>query len=159
MRPSRFSGDSVVVRKLDGSENGPYVSSVHGGRVTIFDKHLDAAAGDSLQRTLPNGRTETYRVRQAQFQKGSDSVPDSWLLLVDRERSVDPVPVVTAELLTAESLPTVDEPRVGEALQTLLDLIESSPVSPEERMEARSLFADLLNHQAMRAAMGRGESE
>jgi hypothetical protein len=159
MPPSRFSSDSVVVRKPDGSENGPYVCSVHGGRITIFDRHIDASPGDSLRRTLPNGRFESYRVRDAQFQEGSDSVPGSWILLVDRERTVDAGPVDTVELIAAGNLPTDDAQRVGAALQTLLDLIESSPATPEEKSEARSLFLSLLNHQAVRAAMGRGESD
>lgn len=159
MPASRFSGDSVIVHKPDGSENGPYVCSVHGGRVTVFDTRIAAVEGDVLRRTLPNGRDETYRVREAHFQEGVASVPDSWLLLVDREKTPDAIPIDTTELLETITLPTDDAQRVGEALQTLLNLIDTSPRTSDEKMEAKSLFVDFLNHPVVRAAMGRSESE
>jgi hypothetical protein len=144
---------------LTAQRIGPYVCSVHGSRITVFDRHIDATTGDSLRRTFPNGRFETYRVCEAQFQQGSNSVPDSWVLLVERERMTDAVPVDALQLIAAAKLPTDDAQRIADALQTLLDLVESSPATSDEKNEARSLFVGFLNHQAVRAALGRGESE
>lgn len=56
--------------------------------VTVFDTKVDVEPGDFLQRTLSNGKTETYTVRDAIFQEKFHAIPAHYSLKVIRQGSI-----------------------------------------------------------------------
>lgn len=51
---SELMNDSVLIRKVNGSLNGPYKCSVQGTEIHIMDANVDVDEGDTVERELPN---------------------------------------------------------------------------------------------------------
>ena len=150
--------DIVMIRKPDGSSNGPHKCSVQGTDIYIMDATVDVDDGDTVERELPNSKIETYSVLEAEFTKGLDSIPDSWHLHVRKDGSLRPKGVRTTNIHieNAQAIQIGDHnlQQVSSVLQSLVAAIDESGAKPEEKKEAKSRLAEFLKHPAVTATLG-----
>jgi len=154
----QLMNDSVVIRKQDGSTNGPHKCSVQGTDIYIMDATVDVDDGDNVERELPNGKIETYAVLEAEFTKGLHSIPDSWHLHVRKDGSLRPKGGRTTNIHigNAQAIQIGDHnlQQVSSVLQSLVAAIDDSDAGPEEKKEAKSRLAEFLKHPAVTATLG-----
>ncbi len=150
--------DSVSIRKKDGTLSGPYQCKVQPDKIDIMEAVLDVEEGDSVERKLPNGKTETYAVLEAQFSKGLHMIPDSWILHVRKDTSLKALGVrhTTINIANANAIQIGDHnvQQISSVLQSLVMAIDQSDASHEAKKEAKSKLADFLRHPAVTSTLG-----
>lgn len=154
----QLMNDTVMIRKQDGSSNGPYKCSVQGTDIYIMDASVDGDDGDSVERELPNGKTETFAVLEAEFTKGLHSIPDSWHLHVRKDGSLRPkgdrTTNIHIENAQAIQIGDYNLQQVSSVLQSLVTAIDDSDATTEQKQEAKSRLAEFLRHPAVTATIG-----
>ena len=158
MSLSQLLNDEIIIRKRDGSTTGPYKCSVQGDEIFIMQADVDVADGDSAERTLPNGKVESFAVLEAAFIRGLNSIPDSWTLHVRKDGSTRPDGHKTTNIhiANANAIQIGDHNRqqVSAVIQSLIHEIDRSDANLEQKKEAKSKLLEYLQHPAVTATLG-----
>lgn len=85
-------------------------------------------------------------------------IPDSWRLHVRKDSSLKPMGGRTTNIhianATAVQIGDYNVQHVSTVLQSLVNSIDQSPVSDEEKKEAKSRLIAFLKHPAVTATLG-----
>lgn len=150
--------DQIFIEKSDGSRTGPYKTTVSQGSATIFDAQLDVNEGERLIRPLPNGKDEVYLILSADFSTGLHSIPPHFNLKLQKTTAIQPaLPKHTTININNSSGIQVGDHNViniQNALNELVQRIESSSASPQEKTEAKSKLAAFLAHPLVGSVLG-----
>lgn len=71
---SNSPADTVYIVRIDGTRFGPYTTQVESNKALIYEVTLNAGAGDTLERILPDGTAETYLITNTHFQPQMSTV-------------------------------------------------------------------------------------
>ena len=147
-----------MIRKADGTSSGPHKCAVTGNEISIMDSSVDVDDGDIAERVLPNSKLETYEILEAQFVTGLHSIPDSWILHVNktgsrrqRDRGATNIHIENANAI---QIGDHNLQQVSSMLQSLVNAIDDSGASDTEKGEAKSRLAEFLKHPAVSATLG-----
>lgn len=155
---SQLMNDEILIRKNSGTTNGPYKCSVQGDAIYIMNANVDVDDGDVAERTLPNGKVESYSILEAEFTKGLHSIPDSWHLHVRKDGSKRPDGHKTTNIhiANANAIQIGDHnlQQVSSVMQSLIHAIDQSDALPAQKEEAKSKLLEYLKHPAVTATLG-----
>ncbi len=158
MSLSQLLNDEIIIRKRDGSTNGPYKCSVDGEEILIMQASVDVAVGDSAERKLPNEKVESFAVLDVEFVRGLGSIPDSWTLHVRKDGSKRPDGHKTTNIhiANANAIQIGDHnlQQVSSVIQSLIHEIDQSDANQEQKKEAKSKLLEYLQHPAVTATLG-----
>ena len=151
--------DKVFVLKADGRRLGPFQSVLSKDKCTIQDKRLDVDPGDTLVRPLPNGKEESFLILRADFREDFHSIPGGYDLVLQKTQQIvqDNSRVVNNVNISNSSgiqIGNHNFQSVQIALNQLLQAIESSNSSQEEKEGAKSKLRELLEHPLVVAVLG-----
>lgn len=157
----RLLNDTVYVVGTGGGRAGPYKATVSGkGTVTIFDETLDVEEGYSVVRVLPNGKDEVYTVLEANFQAGLSSIPSHYNLTVRKNSSLvqnkAPASSTTINITNSQGIQVGDynSQQISNRFSELIQAIEQSTATPEEKAEAKSALKGVLTNPIVAAVLG-----
>ncbi|NUQ53027.1 MAG: hypothetical protein HUU19_10075 [Phycisphaerales bacterium] len=159
---AKLANEVVFVVDSDGKRGSPIKCTFGNGKSTVFDESAHFEEGQLLERDLPNGRTERYRVESAHYGAKFQEIPGRWSLQVVKvtstgapigERSESRSRIVISNSSNVQ-VGTGNVQTVTQGLELLVQAIESAQVSPEERRDVKSLFSRLLSHPASIAVFG-----
>ncbi|CUI38023.1 RIP homotypic interaction motif [Achromobacter xylosoxidans] len=139
----------VYVRSLSGERTGPFYGAFTGKRLVVFDKKFDATEGDYISRELPSGREESYLVKLATYMEGLDD--PFWKLDLEKTTAL---PARTEPKTTTINIHNSAGIQVGDhntmsfrlAINEMVERIEGSNASSEEKAEAKSRLQKFLEH-------------
>jgi hypothetical protein len=146
----------AFIEKKSGEVKGPYKATFAGSTVILDDPTADVDAGDYVTRTLPGGKTERSYIQSAPFYDASigDFGPH-FQLKIGTPPAHEPR-AHTINIQGSHSIQIGDHntQNVVGAVQTLAYAIEASNVSEDQKTEAKSRLAKLLEHPILASVLG-----
>lgn len=125
-----------------------------------MDENASFSEGDVIERDIPGGRTERYRIVEAAFQTGISGIPDNWVLDLEKTNSAgvpawpsknhSPVVISNSNVQIGNG----NVMSVQEGLGQLIQLLDRSAESESSKKEAKSKIKALLEHPAVVAVLG-----
>ena len=150
--------DRVFIEKADGSRNGPHQTAVSQGSATIFDSNLDVNDGEKLIRPLPNGKEEVYIILSAEYSPGLHSIQPHFNLQLRKTTAVQPTPQkhTTVNIHHSTGIQVGDHNvlNIQNALNELVQRIDSSTAPTKQKAEAKSQLAAFLAHPLTSSVLG-----
>jgi hypothetical protein len=150
--------DKVFVEKADGSRTGPHKATVSQNTAVISDDQLDVTDGEKLIRPLPNGNEEVYLILNSEFSPGLASIPAHFNLTLRKTTAIQPSPPkqTTVNIHNTSGIQVGDHNvlNIQNALNELVQRIDSSTAPPEQKAEAKGKLTALLQHPLVSAALG-----
>lgn len=152
--------EDARIIKVDGREMGPYKTAFAGETIIIDDAAADVEEGDTVVRRLPNGRDERSIVTAVDFYPNSIAGFGPRYQLKFR-RGVEETPQRPGHSINITGAQSVqigdyNVQNITNSLEALVKIIDSSPGSPGEKAEAKSLLASFLKHPLVVAGVGAG---
>ena len=165
----RLFKDNVLIRKPDGRMIGPFRANVDDNKsIRIMDKVggvdltlVDVDAGDRIERPIIGSKVELYSVLDTQFSEGMPpKLPASWTLVVEKEDSL--IPKESGAVTNNINIENAHSIQIGDhniqhittVLNGLVEAIESSEGTEEEKQEAKGLLTGFLKHPLVASALG-----
>lgn len=150
--------DKVFIEKSDGSRTGPHKATVSQNTAIISDEQLDINEGEKLIRALPNGKEEVYLVLDSEFSPGLASIPAHFNLTLRKATAVQAPSMrhTTVNIHNSSGIQVGDHNVVNiqNALNELIQRIESSTASQQQKAEAKGRLTALLEHPLVSAVLG-----
>lgn len=160
----RFHTDEVFIESAEtGERHGPYKTKFSANGITIYDKTLDVSEGDKVLHKLPNGREERFTVVQSNYSSGLSSIPAHFTLKLHKDTAIQtspPVKTTTNHIAIHNSqgiqIGDHNVQNLQLVLGEILQRIDDSGASREEREEAKNLLNAFLAHPLVAAIVGAG---
>lgn len=151
--------DVVYIEKADGTRIGPFKTGVSEGSATIFDGKLDVNDGERLIRPLPNGREEVHLITSADYSPGmGNHIPAHYNLKLQKTTAIRPEPAkhtnVTINHSTGVQVGDHNVRNIQNAINELVQRIDSSSGSPQDKAEAKSRLSAVLAHPLVGSIVG-----
>lgn len=151
--------DTIVIRHHDGRTTGPLNATFSSDTFRIFDDQLDVSEGDLIDRPLPNGKAERYDILHVEFSRGLQSIPPSYALRVQKQGSLvqyKAPPVTNISISNSQGFQIGDHntQSIVDSFKRVIDCIEHSPGTAEEKAEAKSRLRSFLEHPLTAAVVG-----
>lgn len=146
----------AFIEKQSGEVKGPYQATFAGSTVILHDANADVDPGDYVTRSLPSGKTERAYIQSAPFYDvGIGSVGPHFQLKIGTPPSVQPR-AHTFNIQGSHSIQIGDynTQNVVGAVQTLAQAIEASTGTEDQKAEAKSRLAKLLEHPILASVLG-----
>lgn len=156
-----LQNDSVYIEKPSGERTGPYKTAVgsNGGfSASIFEATLDVEEGWRLIRPLPNGKEELFTILEANYSPGLSSIPPHWTLKLRKESSLASTSRASTTINIANStgiqIGDHNIQHIANSLVGLVEKIESSSTSEQEKTKAKGLLRSVLENPTVAAVLG-----
>lgn len=147
--------------KPDGMVFGPYRCVFAGDTVIVRDKTAIINQGDQISRKLPNGTDEVRLINAVQFYDQGQMHGPHFQLDVKTIPAQSAFNSPTQHIHIAGGNVQIGNNNTMEfksSVQYLIDTIESSKSSPEEKAKAKSLLKTFLEHPLVSALAGSAAS-
>lgn len=158
---TRMHTDTVFIQKPGLERAGPFKTRVAAESASIFNKDLDVDPGDKLIRILPKDKEETYLVLSVDYSSGlGGAIPPHYSLKLKKDAVVRfPVPPTnqtTLNISQSNGIQVGDHNSllIQNAISELIQKIDASAASPEDKAEAKSRLTAFLNHPTVGAVLG-----
>lgn len=162
MSISSMCADEIRTRSPANGEVTSYPASVSRQNIIVPGSEAHFAEGMIVERRLPNGHTEFYRVDRAIFRNGGEM--SHWQLTYTKtDASGLPVgshtqrsqhPSISISNSSNVQIGDSNSINVQQALTELLERVEKSNASDTEKREVRGLVGNLLNHPLVHTVLG-----
>lgn len=158
MNMQSLQKDNVFIEKADASRIGPFQTTVSDGSAIIYDATLDVNDHEILVRPLPNGKEERYLILSAEYSPRRLSISAHFNLKLQKTTAVQPaVPRHTTVNINHSSGIQVGDHNVvniQNALNELVQRIETAQASPSEKAEAQNRLSSFLAHPLVCSVLG-----
>lgn len=146
----------AFIEKQSGEVKGPYQATFAGTTVILNDPTADADSGDYVTRTLPNGKTERSYIVNVEFYEGGVGRFGPHYQLTTGVAPLNQQRSHTINIHGSHSIQIGDHntQNVIGAIQTLHRAIDASRATEEQKGEAKSRLAKLLEHPIFVAVAG-----
>ena len=147
----KLCGDTIHIHHGDGRITGPLKVAFSKDKFTVFDHTLDVSEGDTVERSLPNGKTERYDIIHVHFSQGLQQIPPSYGLQVRKQGSLvqPPEPGFTHISITNSQgiqVGNYNTQNIVDSFKEVIERINKGPGTPEEKQEVKSRFRAFLEH-------------
>lgn len=146
------------IEKRNGQVVGPYKAVFAGQTIIIADQAADIEEGDTVLRLLPNGRNERNIVTEATFfNHGVGGMGPHYQIKYRKgESPTMHKPTQNISITGAHSVQIGDfnTQNIVNSFNALVQKIDTSSASAEEKKEAKSRLKDLLEHPLVVAIVG-----
>lgn len=157
---ANLHNETVYIEDASGTRLGPYKTKVASTSATIFGADVSFEEGWKLLREMPGNKEEVYVITGAHYSSGHAGIPPHWSLKL-RKGSVLPKPIPQVQTQTfnishSQGIQIGDHnvQNIANSLQGLIEKIEMSNASKEEKEEAKSTLEKLLGSKAVAAILG-----
>jgi len=150
MSISDLMGDEIYIQSPDGKQVGPVKAVVQRNQVIINDENLVIEEGGKILRPLPNGKSEAYTILEVIFHKdpfGGDI--SHYEIITRKDLSLVQTPSNTTINITGSHGIQIGNHNVQNiigALEMLINAIESSDATIEEKTDAKAKLKTFLIH-------------
>ncbi|MDH0337597.1 RIP homotypic interaction motif-containing protein [Metapseudomonas otitidis] len=161
-RFSHLTKDEVYIESASGTRQGPFLTAFTNTQILIFDTTLDVVEGDKVIRPLPNGREDSFTVTEVSYSSGLTSIPAHYALKLAKDSALRPAtPKSTTNNINIHGSQGI---QIGDnnvqnlqmALGELIQKIDQSSASREEREEAKNRLTAFLAHPLVASVVGAG---
>lgn len=156
--------DTVHVKSPDGTQSGTYMTKIGAKNgyhaATVFDESFIGMEGWILSRELPNGREETYKIVEVNYSQGISGIPPHWNLKLHKDASLlhvaqaKQVPNITINNSQGIQIGDHNVQHIANSLAGLIEKIDDSTASPQEKDEAKGLISKLLESPVVASVLG-----
>jgi hypothetical protein len=151
--------DTIYIRHQDGRTTGPLKTVFGQSKFTVFDETLDVSEGDIVERPLPNGKAERHDVVHVHFSQGLHEIPASYDLQVRKQGSLvqfQKPSVTNISISNSQGFQVGDHntQNIIDSFKDMIERIERSSATPEEKKEAKSRLRAFLEHPLTSAIIG-----
>ena len=150
--------DQIYIEKGDGSRTGPYITTVSQESAIICNAQLDVNEGEHLIRPLPNGKEEVYLILSIEFKPKFHPIPPRFILKLQNTRAIQPARPkhTTININNSSGIQVGDHNviNIQNALNELVQRIDGSSASQQEKVEAKSKLAAFLDHPLVGSVLG-----
>lgn len=151
--------DTIYIRHQDGRATGPLKSVFEKNKFTVFDDTLDVSEGDIVERPLPTGKAERHDIVHVHFSQGLHNIPSSYDLQVRKQGSLVQFqkPNVThISISNSQGFQVGDHntQNIVDSFKDMIERIEQSSATPEEKKEAKSRLRVFLEHPLTSTIVG-----
>lgn len=166
-----MQNDEVTVFSIDGGASAKYMTHIGTkGKdhvATIYDEGFIGEEGWLLSRTLPGGREERYLIKAAHFSPGHSAIPAHWSLTLAKGTSMAQMqedtrakqaPVININNSQGIQIGDNNVQHIASSLQGLIEKIDQSSATVEEKSEARGLVSRLLSNPTVAGVLGAAAS-
>ncbi len=160
-----LQNDTVYIENTSGERTGPYktaIASKGGFSASIFEASLDVEEGWKLIRPLPNGKEELFTILEVNYSPGLHSIPPHWTLKLKKESSLATGPRSSTTINIAHSsgiqIGDHNVQHIASSLVGLIEKIEASSTSEQEKEKAKSLLRSVLENPTVAAVLGSATS-
>ncbi|WP_329840716.1 hypothetical protein [Stenotrophomonas geniculata] len=146
----------AFIEKQSGEVKGPYQATFAGTTVILNDPTADVDSGDYVIRTLPGGKAERSYIESAPFYDvGIGGFGPHFQLKIGTPPTTQHRPH-TINIQGSHSIQIGDHntQNVVGAVQTLTHAIDASSGTEDEKAEAKSRLAKLLEHPILASVLG-----
>lgn len=153
------ANEQARVEKPNGESLGPYKAMFAGDTIIINDPKADVEEGDTILRQLPNGKDERSNVTSATYMSkgiGNQIGPHFQIKFNKGNAPVQHNPVQNFHINNAQAVQIGDfnSQTIVNSFEALVQKIESSNSSQQEKDEAKTLLSKFLSHPAVAAILG-----
>lgn len=150
--------EDARVEKKNGDVIGPYKALFAGDTIIIDDPKADVEEGDTILRLLPNGKDERSFIKEATFynREVGGMGPHYQIKFKKGGAPVEHKPVQNIKISGVQSVQIGDNnnQNIVNSFETLVQKIESSSASREEKEEAKTLLSKCLSHPLVVSVLG-----
>ena len=152
-------GDEIYIEGIDGNRIGPVKASVQGNNIYVMDTSLIIEEGGSILRSLPNGKSEVYRILECNFLKDPMGEGLShYKIRTQKEGSLVQTPSsqTTINISHSQGIQIGDQnvQNIIDTLEILYEAIESAEATEKEKMDAKNKLKSLLYSPIISAIVG-----
>ncbi len=158
---ARLMKDDVYLENSSGVRAGPYKTAFQNTKIQIFEKSLDAAEGDKVVRPLPNGKEDYFTVTEIEFSSGLSRIPAHYTLHISKDNAMSKTPnnaTTTNHINISNSqgiqFGNYNTQNLELAFNQLLEQINNSEASREQKEEAKSRLVSFISHPLVTAIVG-----
>jgi len=152
------ANENARVEKPNGEILGPYKAMFAGDTIIINDPKADVEEGDTVLRKLPNGKDERSLVTNASFfDSGIGNFGPHYQIKYKKGvNSVENKSVQNFHINNAQSVQIGDfnTQTIVNSFDALVQKIESSDSSQQDKEDAKTLLSKFLTHPAVVAILG-----
>lgn len=158
-----YMDDAYIVDE-EGNKRGPYKTRFGSGNtLTFLDNRLEIVVdtGYRIIRPLDNGEETVFTVTAYEFQERINRIPHQHLLKIenrDHAKAEREALQKSVEKRQAAQIEEMDVINIPVALVELIERIEASDATPEEKAEVRSVMKKLLENRTVSAILGEASS-
>jgi hypothetical protein len=162
-----LQNDPVYMEDSAGTRSGPYktaIGSKGGLSASIFEAGLEVEEGWKLIRPLPSGKEEVFTILEANYSPGLHTIPPHWTLKLQKDSSLvnrqKPPQATTINITNSQGIQIGDHnvQHIASSLIGLVEKIESTNASGQEKAAAKGLLRELISNPAVAAVLGSATS-
>lgn len=154
---NHFPKELAKVEKPGGEVVGPYKMIFTGDVIIVWDVSADIQEGDFILRMLPNGRAEQFTVTNSTFYQKISSIPAHYQIKFMKGaigEKAKPQQTINIHSAQAVQIGDYNTQQITATIQTLVQKIDASDASQDEKAEAKSLLQNFLDHPLVAAVIG-----
>jgi len=146
--------------KANGETQGPFKCAFAREKIELFDIDFGGEEGDSIVRSLPNGREESYTIEEVHFEESFHAIPACYSIYVRKDSSLKQRPrtgnTTNVNITGSHGIQVGDHntQSITRNLTSIVNEIDSSDASQEEKEEAKSRLAKFLEHPLTCSILG-----
>lgn len=147
--------ENATILKKNGQRVGPYKAKFAGKTVIIADKMADIDDGDTVIRTLPNGKEEMKEIYTSIFyDKSATGLGPHFQLSVGPQKQAEPHSQTINVNGNNVQIGNNNNQNISTTINALNDIIEKSSGSETEKAEAKGLLRKFATHPLVCAIAG-----
>jgi hypothetical protein len=153
--------DEIYLEVNAGERTGPFKTAFTNKSVTIYDTSISVTEGDKVIRPLPNGKEEFYTITETYYSSGLSAIPAHYTLKISKDSAVAPTPqagITTNHINISNSqgfqVGNYNTQNLELALNQLVEHINNTEASREEKEEAKGRLASFLSHPLVSTVVG-----
>lgn len=154
---SSFPTEDSVVEKQDGQKVGPYSMIFAGKTIMVKEEMADIDEGDVIIRKMPNGKEKFLTVIESNYFGAMGGLKAHHQIKYKEGRMTDTTkPSQTINIHSPQAVQIGDHntQQITATIQMLVQRIEESDTSPENKDEAKSLLQKFLAHPLVSSIIG-----
>jgi len=150
--------EDARVEKNNGDVLGPYSATFTSEAIIVWDETADVEEGDVILRTLPSGRDERSNIEDAQFYQKVSSIPAHYKIKFTKgaKKVMNEKQPANITIGSAGSVQIGDNnsQSIVNNFNTLIEKINESQATEEEKVEAKNLLSKLISHPLIVSILG-----
>lgn len=152
--------DEVFIVDGNGDKSGPYKTDIAKGEATIFDAKLDVKEGYKLLQSLPNGKEDIFTIIEANYNPRFHTIPAHYSLTIKKDSSLlnkqGSSPSTNIHISNSQGIQIGNNniQNITNSLSELIQRIEMTNSSPEQKKEAKGKIKELLTNPIIAAILG-----
>lgn len=152
--------ETVDIENRWGEKVGTFKCTLSQNKVCIFEEYIEVEEGYVVSQHLPGGKRARYLVQQTHFQNEIEGMESHWTIDIVKENSLHKKEQAAFSQVNnfhgSSNIQIGNENvmQITDAFKTLIDQIDNSTFTVEEKRQARGAIRDLISNPVVAAVAG-----